>query len=63
LITCFIICQAQIGVPEIDTKGGAESAPKDFIKPPAIGDVGTTSNSIADILTSKLSLPGAQKQN
>ena len=34
---------------------------KNFIKPPAIGDVGTTTNSIVEDLTSKLSLPAAQK--
>jgi hypothetical protein len=57
LFTCCGICQAQ--VPQVSP--GAVSGTKDFVKPPAIGDVGETTNSIVGDLTNKLSLPSAQK--
>ena len=55
LFACYSISQAQTIDPKTISKT------KEFIKPPAIGDVGTTTNSIVDDLTSKLSLPAAQK--
>jgi len=55
LFTCYGIGQAQT----IDPKNISKT--KEFIKPPAIGDLGTTTNSIVDDLSIKLSLPAAQK--
>lgn len=49
--------RAQITLP----KTNAGSVLKDFVKPPAIGDVGSTSKGITEMLGSKLSLPEAQK--
>jgi|GWRWMinimDraft_6_1066014.scaffolds.fasta_scaffold55147_1 hypothetical protein len=62
LSATWSISHAQISVPKIDkSTATTAAATQDFIKPPAIGDVGSTSNSMADMLTSKLSLPNAQK--
>jgi len=47
--------QAQVTVPKTTV------STQDFIKPPAIGDVDKTTSSVVDDLTSKLSLPAAQK--
>jgi hypothetical protein len=55
LIASFGICEAQVTVPK------TTPSTKDFIKPPAIGDVDKTTSSVVDDLTSKLSLPAAQK--
>ena len=55
LFACYGTAKAQSVAPPVTAKT------KEFMKPPAIGDVGTTTNSIVDILTSKLSLPAAQK--
>ena len=55
LFACYSIGHAQVPVPK------TIPSTKDFIKPPAIDDVGKTTNSIVDDLTSKLSLPAAQK--
>ncbi len=55
LFACYSISHAQVTVPK------STVSTKDFIKPPAIGDVATTTNSIVDELSSKLSLPAAQK--
>jgi hypothetical protein len=55
LFACYGISQSQT----IDPKTISKTS--EFIKPPAIGDVGTTTNSIVNDLTSKLSLPAAQK--
>jgi hypothetical protein len=60
LVTCYSICQAQITIPKTDP-AKTISAAKNFIKPPAIGDVGSTTSGIVDQLSSKLSLPAAQK--
>jgi hypothetical protein len=55
LFACYSMGQAQVTVPK------TIPSTKDFIKPPAIGDVGKTTGSIVDDLTSKLSLPATQK--
>ena len=56
LFVCYgIATEAQSVAPKVTEKT------KEFMKPPAIGDVGTTTNNIVDVLTSKLSLPAAQK--
>lgn len=55
LIAAFEFCGAQVTVPK------TIPSTKDFIKPPAIGDITKTTSSIVDQLTSKLSLPAAQK--
>jgi len=55
LFACYSIGSAQVTVPKTTV------STKDFIKPPAIGDVGKTTSGIVDDLTSKLSLPAAQK--
>lgn len=55
LISSFRICHAQVTVPK------TAPSTKDFIKPPAIGDIDKTTSSVVDDLTSKLSLPDAQK--
>ena len=55
LFACYSISHAQVTVPKTTV------STKDFLKPPAIGDVGKTTTSIVDDLTSKLSLPAAQK--
>src|SRR5436190_24256981 len=57
LMTSFGICSAQVTVPK------TTPSTKDFIKPPAIGDIDKTTSSVIDDLTSKLSLPAAQKPN
>lgn len=49
---------AQIKLP-----GGAGDLVKNFIKPPAIGDVGKTASGIADLLSSKLSLGATEKKS
>ena len=49
------ICSAQVTVPN------TAPSTKDFIKPPAVGDVDKTTTSVVDDLTSKLSLPAVQK--
>jgi hypothetical protein len=59
-VFCFV-SQAQVSIPKIDTKSMTSSALKDFVKPPAIGDVGKTAGSIVDMLGSKLSLPASVK--
>ena len=55
LFACYSISSAQVTVPKTTV------STKDFIKPPAIGDVEKTTSGIVDDLTSKLSLPAAQK--
>ena len=55
LIASFAICNAQVTVPK------TTPSTKDFIKPPAIGDIGKTTTGIVDDLSSKLSLPATQK--
>ena len=57
LFSFYSVCQSQI--PNL--KPGAVAGAKDFIRPPAIGNVGETTNSVVDDLSSKLSLPAAQK--
>jgi hypothetical protein len=59
-VASYSICQAQLKMPKIDTNS-ATSDLTDFVKPPAIGDIGSTSNSISDMLTSKLGLPASKK--
>jgi len=62
LFTVFYsIGQAQIKLPKIDTNSGAATAMKDFVKPPAIGDIVGTTSGIVDLLSRKLSLPAALK--
>jgi len=62
LFTAFYsIGLAQITVPKIGTNGGTATTMKDFVKPPAIGDVVGTTSGIVDLLSSKLSLPAALK--
>ena len=53
--------QAQLSIPKVNSTSGVSSSLKDFVKPPAIGDIAGTSSGIADLLGSKLSLPGTQK--
>src|SRR5688572_6862229 len=55
LIASFGFCGAQITVPKTTPSS------KDFIKPPAIDDTDKTTSSIVDDLTSRLTLPAAQK--
>ena len=55
LFACYSISHAQVTVPKTTV------STKDFIKPPAIGDVGKTTTGIVDDLIGKLSLPAAQK--
>jgi hypothetical protein len=55
LFASFGICNAQVSVPK------TTPSTKDFIKPPAIGDIDKTTTSIVDDVTSKLSLPDVQK--
>lgn len=57
LFAAFNVCHAQIPIPKTD----ASSLAKNFIKPPAIGDIAKTSGGIADLLGSKLSLPDTKK--
>ena len=60
MITFYSVSHAQVSLPKADPSTAISSA-KDFVKPPAIGDVGKTTNSIVNDLSSKLSLPAAQK--
>ena len=55
LFACYGTSQAQVTVPKTTV------STQDFIKPPAIGDIDKTTSSVVDDLTSKLSLPAAQK--
>jgi hypothetical protein len=59
-VASYGISQAQIKMPKIDTNA-ATSALTDFVKPPAIGDIGSTTSGITDMLVSKLGLPATQK--
>jgi len=62
LLTAFYsVSLAQITVPKITASGSSASELKDFVKPPAIGDIGATTSGIVDMLTSKLALPDTQK--
>lgn len=61
VVTCYSVCQAQVPVPKTDPTTGVPTAVKDFVKPPAIGDVEGTTNSIVNDLVKKLSLPTGQK--
>jgi hypothetical protein len=61
LFAFYSISQAQIGIPKVNSASGASALLKDFVKPPAIGDIAGTSTGITDLLSSKLSLPGTQK--
>jgi hypothetical protein len=56
-ITLSFLAHSQITVP----KTGDANVLNNFIKPPSIGDVGSTTSGIVDALTSKLSLPSSQK--
>ncbi|MFX8680915.1 hypothetical protein ABTM69_19905, partial [Acinetobacter baumannii] len=49
-----LTAQSQISLPKVDTKS-AEAALGNFVKPPAIGDIGKTTGSIVETLTQKLS--------
>jgi hypothetical protein len=60
LAACFGVCQAQVTLPQTDPTKTISTA-TDFIKPPAIGDIGSTANGIVDMPGSNLSLPDAQK--
>lgn len=55
-----LTAQSQISLPKVDTKS-AEAALGNFVKPPAIGDIGKTTGSIVETLTQKLSLPASTK--
>jgi hypothetical protein len=57
--TVCIICNAQVTVPTTPSV----SSLTDFVKPPAIGNIGKTSTGIVDKLMSSLSLPGSQKSS
>jgi hypothetical protein len=59
MVFSIYFSNAQVTVPKVDTK--TVPSVSDFIKPPDIGDIGKTTSSITDLLTSKLSLPGDQK--
>ena len=54
LLASYSISGAQVTVPK------TVPSVKDFIKPPAIGDVNKTTSGIVDQLMSKLSLPKTQ---
>ncbi|MEY2639677.1 MAG: hypothetical protein RIR90_1159 [Bacteroidota bacterium] len=67
IICAFVIticgltaAEAQLSLPK-SVQDAASSAVKNFVKPPAIGDVGKTTGSIVNELTSKLGLGAAQK--
>ena len=55
LFASYNMCDAQVTVPK------TVPSVKDFIKPPAIGDITKTTTGIVSDLMSKLSLPGTQK--
>jgi len=57
----YSISQAQITVPKIDTKSATTAAVKNFVKPPALNNVGSTTDGIVNLLSSKLLLPTVQK--
>ena len=59
LLACYSITHAQVPVPK--TAPTTVPSVKDFIKPPAIGDITKTTSGIVSDLMSKLSLPGTQK--
>jgi hypothetical protein len=56
LIISISISQAQVTIPKT-----ISSSTANFIKPPAIGDIGGTTKGIVDMLGGKLSLPDVQK--
>lgn len=55
LVASYSMCDAQVTVPK------TVSSVKDFIKPPAIGDIAKTTSGIVGDLMSKLALPSGQK--
>lgn len=55
LFTCYSFIQAQVTAPK------TVPSVKDFIKPPAIGDITKTTTGIVGDLMSKLTLPSGQK--
>lgn len=55
LFASYSICDAQVTVPK------TVPSVKDFIKPPAIGDITKTTSGIVSDLMSKLSLPKTQQ--
>lgn len=57
LFASYGIGQAQVTVPKTVTAPSV----KDFIKPPAIGDIAKTTSGIVGDLMSKLALPSGQK--
>jgi len=59
LASSIYFSNAQVTVPKVDTK--TVPSVNNFIKPPAIGDIGKTTSGITDLLGSKLSLPADQK--
>ena len=59
-VASYGISQAQINMPKVDVNS-ATSALTNFVKPPAIGDIGSTTSGVVDMLTSKLGLPASQK--
>ena len=61
LLVISSVSQAQITMPKIDTNSLTSEALKNFVKPPAIGDIGSTTKSVVDMLGSKLSLPASMK--
>lgn len=63
MIVCSLsisLSYAQVTVPAGVPKN-ASSVLKNFVKPPAIGDIGKTTSGITDALMSQLQLPGTQK--
>lgn len=61
LAALYNICEAQVTVPKTTDPTKIATSTKDFVKPPVIGDVGKTTDGIVNDLSSKLSLPAAQK--
>ena len=61
LVAVYSATRAQVTLPKTDAASGVSSALKNFVKPPAIGDVGSTTGSIISTLGSKLALSAIQK--
>ncbi len=64
MIVCSItisLSYAQVTVPAGVPKRCRCRSKKEFVKPPAIGDIGKTTSGITDALMSQLKLPGTQK--
>ena len=61
LVACYSICRAQVSTPPLNAKTATSPIIRDFVKPPAIGDVGSTTSGIVKVVSRQLMLPAVQQ--